>query len=215
MGICILNRIIIASKNTAKIAEIKSVLRLKNIEYLDLGDLLFDGTIEESGSTFRENALIKAAAVYNVFRLPVIADDSGLVVPLLGGQPGVYSARFSGPRATDEQNNDLLLRKLQDIEGKGRKAWFACVALFYHASGEYNAAEGKVHGYISNRPAGSNGFGYDPLFFLPEYGKTMAQLPGEEKNRISHRGKAFRELRNHILAFFKEQRDGGLCSRGF
>jgi XTP/dITP diphosphohydrolase len=204
MGIPILNSIIIASKNTAKIAEIKSILLLNDIELLGLDELLFDGTIEESGSTFEENALIKAEAVYKMFRLPVIADDSGLVVPLLGGQPGVFSARFSGLRATDEQNNDLLLRKLQGIEEKGRKAWFSCVALFYYAQEEYKVAEGKVHGYIASSPAGSNGFGYDPLFFLPEYGKTMAQLPGKEKNRISHRGKAFRGLRIHITTFFKE-----------
>ncbi len=170
-----------------------------------MGDLNFVGPIEESGSTFRENALIKAEVVFNMFRLPVIADDSGLVVPLLDGQPGVFSARFSGPRATDEQNNELLLQKMQGMEGQGRKAWFSCVALFYYAQGEYKVAEGKVHGTIANTPAGSNGFGYDPLFFLPQYGKTMAQLTGEEKNRISHRGNAFRGLRIHIMTFLKNR----------
>jgi XTP/dITP diphosphohydrolase len=189
-----LNKIVIASKNIGKISEIRNILMLENVEFLDLRALDFEENIEESGRTFRENALIKAEAVFGRYGIPVVADDSGLSVGALGGRPGVMSARFSGLRATDKTNNELLLEMLRGVPHKARRASFFCAAVFYHCRGEYLYAEGRVDGFIAMEPAGRNGFGYDPLFYLPDFGKTMAQLPREVKNTISHRSKAFREL---------------------
>ena len=189
-----LNKIVIASKNSGKISEIREILTLENVQFLDLGSLGFENRIEENGLTFRENAVIKAESVFKRYGLPVVADDSGLSVAALGGKPGVMSARFSGPLATDEANNDLLLALLKGLPAQERDAFFFCAAVFYHGRGEYLYAEGRVDGVIAMEPVGENGFGYDPLFFLPPFGKTMAQLSREEKNAVSHRSKAFRSL---------------------
>jgi XTP/dITP diphosphohydrolase len=189
-----LNKIVIASKNSGKISEIREILALENVEFLDLGTLGFEERIEENGRTFRENAVIKAEAVFRRYGIPVVADDSGLSVAALGGKPGVMSARFSGPDATDGANNDLLLGMLSGVPREARGAFFFCAAVFCHGLGEYLYAEGRVDGLIAMEPSGENGFGYDPLFFLPGFGKTMAQLPREVKNAVSHRSKAFREL---------------------
>jgi len=199
-----LNKIIIASENSGKIREVKKILSLHDVQFLDPGDMSYSGYIEETGKTFDENALIKAEALYREFELPVIADDSGLCVASLGGEPGVYSARFAGPDATDEQNNRLLLKRLKNVHDRARTAWFSCTAVFYYDSGRYFKAEGKVHGTITHSPVGKNGFGYDPIFFLPEYEKTMAQLTMEEKNKISHRGKAFRKLKEYIEEYIRK-----------
>jgi XTP/dITP diphosphohydrolase len=189
-----LNKIVIASKNRGKISEIRGILMLENVEFLDLGTLGFDERVEETGLTFRENAVIKAEAVFRRYGIPVVADDSGLSVAALGGKPGVMSARFSGPRATDRSNNELLLRMLSEVPPEERCARFFCAAVFYRGGGEYLYAEGTIDGFIAMEPAGENGFGYDPLFYLPDFGKTMAQVAPEVKNSISHRSKAFREL---------------------
>ncbi len=196
--------IIIASKNKGKISEIKKILSLKEVELLDLSELSFSSSIEESGITFRENALIKAETVFSLYKIPVIADDSGLSVWCLGGKPGVFSARFAGPDASDEGNNRLLLEKLQGIPDEERTAWFCCAAIFYHSTGKYFVSEGKVDGEITQSPVGKNGFGYDPIFFIPEYGKTMAQLSAHEKNRISHRALAFRGLKKYIEEYLRK-----------
>lgn len=189
-----MNNIVIASKNRGKISEIRDIMKIENVEFLDLETLGFDERIEETGLTFRENAVIKAEAVFQRYGVPAVADDSGLSVAVLGGKPGVMSARFSGPRATDRANNELLLRMLRGVPREERGASFICAAVFHRGRGEYLYAEGKVDGFIAMEPAGKNGFGYDPLFFLPDFGKTMAQLEPEVKNAISHRSKAFREL---------------------
>jgi XTP/dITP diphosphohydrolase len=189
-----LNKIVIASKNRGKITEIRDIFMLENVELLGLDELGFKEHIEERGRTFRENAIIKAEAVFDRYGIPVVADDSGLSVAALGGKPGVMSARFSGPNATDESNNELLLEMLRGVPEDARNASFFCAAVFCHGRGECLCAEGRVDGFIAPRPAGENGFGYDPLFFLPDFGKTMAQLPPEVKNAISHRSKAFRQL---------------------
>jgi len=199
------NRIVIASKNSGKVREIRSILGSlsKDIVILDLTQLSFAGIIEETGKTFEENALIKAKAVYNEFKIPVIADDSGLCVEALDGRPGVFSARFAGPEATDEENNLLLIEKLRNVREADRKAWFSCVAVFYYADNRYFSCEGRVYGVITDRPGGSGGFGYDPLFYLPSFGKTMAQLTSVEKNGISHRGRAFGALKEYIEGYFR------------
>lgn len=191
-------KIIIASKNSGKIIEIKKILSLRNVELLDFHGLEYPDEIDESGSTFEENAFIKAKAVYGKYHLPVIADDSGLCVSALGGEPGIHSARFAGSEARDEDNIRLLLQRLQDVPNSGRKAYFMCSAVFYYDSGQYYLAEGKVSGFITRSPTGIHGFGYDPVFYLPQYGKTIAQLEDREKNRISHRFIAFRKLKKYI-----------------
>jgi len=187
------------------VREIRDILDSlsKGIEILDLTQLPFTGIIEENGKTFEENALIKAKAVYDEFKLPVVADDSGLCVEALDGRPGVFSARFAGPEATDEENNLLLIEKLRNVREAGRKAWFSCVAVFYYADNRYFICEGRVYGVITDRPGGSGGFGYDPLFYLSSLGRTMAQLTPAEKNGISHRGMAFGALKEYIEGYFR------------
>jgi len=204
-GICVKNRIVIASKNSGKVREIHGILSSTSprIEILDLTELSYAEKIDEIGNNFIENAIIKAKAVYVKFKLPVIADDSGLCVEALGGRPGVFSARFAGPYATDEENNRLLIEKMKNVREKDRKAWFSCVAVFYYAENRYFSCEGRVYGVIAEKPVGRGGFGYDPLFYLPSYGKTMAQLKSAEKNSISHRGKAFRALKKYIDEYFR------------
>lgn len=198
-----MNKIIIASRNRGKISEIRKILSLENIEVLDLRALAFNGDIDESGSDFKENALIKAVEVFSRYRLPVLADDSGLSVSYLGGKPGVFSARFAGPEAGDEENNNLLLEKLRGTTEGERKAWFTCAAVFYYDTGRYFYSEGRIDGVITDTPAGMNGFGYDPLFFIPDRGKTMAQLSEDEKNEVSHRAQAFKRINRYIKDYFR------------
>ena len=200
------NRIIIATKNKGKSREIKDIIKIDGVEFIDLNDLNFNDEIEETGKTFAENALIKASTVYQLYRMPVIADDSGLVVDALGGKPGVYSARYAGENATDEENYNKLLKEMNGVPDIERKARFVCVAVFYYDIDKYYLEKGEVEGYITYNPVGEEGFGYDPVFYVPEFKKTMAELPPEIKNRISHRGKAFRKLRPHIIEYIKKQK---------
>jgi len=190
--------------NSGKVREIRAIIGSvrPEMEILDLTELPYAEKIDETGNSFKENALIKAKAVYTEFKLPVVADDSGLCVEALDGLPGVLSARFAGPNATDEENNRLLIEKLKNVREEERKAWFSCAAVFYYAENRYIHCEGRVWGVIAEQPRGSDGFGYDPLFYLPSFGKTMAQLKSSEKNRISHRGKAFRALKKHIEEYY-------------
>jgi XTP/dITP diphosphohydrolase len=205
-----LNKIVIASRNSGKVSEIRDILTLEDVEFLDLATLGFEERIEESGRTFRENAVIKAETVFRRYGIPVVADDSGLSVEALGGKPGVMSARFAGPHATDRANNELLLEMLSGVPEEARGAFFFCTAVFCHDRGQYLYADGRVDGLIVKEPSGGFGFGYDPLFFLPDLGKTMAQIPREVKNAVSHRAKAFRELgrliRLHGPAIFRGHR---------
>jgi XTP/dITP diphosphohydrolase len=200
----ILDELLIASRNRGKVTEIREILSLENVDILDLHELGFEGEIEESGDTFEENALIKARAVFRRYNRPVVADDSGLVVPFLDGEPGVRSARYAGPDATDRENNDLLLSRLRDANGKEREAFFHCVAVFYTGPGGYQTAEGTVHGIIARELHGTGGFGYDPLFHVVQHGRTLAQLDNAQKNAISHRGMAFRTLKRHVSAYLAE-----------
>jgi XTP/dITP diphosphohydrolase len=196
-----LHNIIVASKNRGKISEIRTILSLPGVAISDLYDIGYTDEIAETGETFEENALIKAKAVFNHCHCPVIADDSGLVVPYLHGEPGVRSARFAGPHATDHENNELLLKRLSEASGIERKAYFYCLALFYTEHDRYFTSDGKVHGRIALEPAGRGGFGYDPLFYVPAYEKTMAQLSNTVKNTISHRAGAFNALKVHITHY--------------
>jgi XTP/dITP diphosphohydrolase len=199
-----LNNLIIASRNRGKVSEIRSILDIDNLDYQDLESLGFNDDIAETGSSFEENALLKARAVYGQYHLPVVADDSGLAVDYLRGAPGIYSARFAGPGASDEENNELLISMLDGVPPGLRSAYFVCCACFFYDTDLYVTTTGSVSGFITYEPEGENGFGYDPLFYLPEYKKTMAQLTDEEKNRISHRAVSFRKLKPHIEEYFHD-----------
>jgi XTP/dITP diphosphohydrolase len=152
----------------------------------------------ENGATFAENALIKAAAASQATNLPTIADDSGLCVEILGGNPGVFSARYAGEGAGDAANNGKLLQELGGVPLESRKAAFICVIALCMPGEEPLFFNGELHGLILDRAAGGGGFGYDPLFMVPEYGKTLAELPLEIKNRISHRGRAVAALKEYL-----------------
>jgi XTP/dITP diphosphohydrolase len=195
------HRVIVATSNPGKLAEIRAALAFPGWEFVTAADLGAEcPEVEEDGETFVDNALIKAFAYRGLFRLPALADDSGLVVDALNGDPGIRSARYSGERATDEQNNALLLRNLGGVPAANRTARFQCGVVYVDDHGMPSAAYGICEGSIGLSARGSGGFGYDPLF-LPAAtpGRTMAQLDMEEKNAISHRGHALRALRDRLL----------------
>jgi XTP/dITP diphosphohydrolase len=185
-------KIIFATKNAGKFREVAHILREEYFELLSLNDFNNVGEIVEDGLTFEENALIKAKIVYETFKLPVIADDSGLVVEQLNGEPGIYSARYAGENATDEENNLRLIEKVKDLP-EPHRAKFVCAAVYYNENIILNAV-GEVIGRLLLEPRGKNGFGYDPLFLPDGYDQTTAELSLDEKNKISHRSKAFRSL---------------------
>lgn len=183
-----MEKIILASSNKGKIAEFKEILGDK-FEILSLKEVGFFDEIEENGSTFEENALIKANAIFEKFGEYVIADDSGLVCPSLGGEPGVYSARYAGNHDT-KANNKLLIKNLQ---GKDRNAYFEC-ALVLLGKGVDIRVSGRTHGIILDKECGDKGFGYDPLFFSNDLQKCFGLCSSEEKNNVSHRGRAIKSL---------------------
>ena len=187
-------KIVLASSNAGKLREIARILGDLDIEVLPQSDFGVSDA-DETGTTFVENALIKARHAMEATGLPAIADDSGIVVDALDGRPGVYSARYAGPDATDADNNALLLKELEGVPRSERGAAFHCVACFVRPGDEGSVvAEGEWRGSILSEPRGKGGFGYDPLFLVPELGCSSAELSAEEKNRRSHRGKALREL---------------------
>jgi len=161
-----------------------------DIEIRSLNDYQEIPDIDEDGESFFENALKKAKVVSEHTGETVLADDSGLEVEYLGGKPGVYSSRYSGADATDSRNIKKLLETLEGVSVEKRSASFRCVLIFYQPGGRYRSFEGRLHGIIHDKPVGDGGFGYDPVFYLPEMGLTVAQLPPEMKNRISHRSRA-------------------------
>lgn len=192
-----MKKIFIASKNKGKINEIKSYLFPFEYEVFSLLDFHGIEDIPETGSTFEENALIKAKAVYNIVKIPVLSDDSGLLVDYLNGDPGVYSARYAGKDSTDEKNTELLLQNLTGVDGIDRNAKFKCVMVLFDGINE-RYFEGVCDGRITLEPRGSGGFGYDPVFIPDGYDRTFAELPVEIKNKISHRGNALRSLVKYI-----------------
>lgn len=187
-----MKKIVLATGNQGKLYEFCSLTCRYLWTVLSLKDFPDLPVIEETGATFLENARVKAVSVAEKTGLIVLADDSGLEVDYLGGMPGVYSARFAGEGRNDQKNNEKLLDMLEGVANHLRTARFCCTIAVAHPSGQVEYCEGFCEGQILTEPLGTNGFGYDPLFFLPDYGKTMAQLTTEEKNVISHRGKAFK-----------------------
>ena len=193
------NRLVIASQNLNKVKEIKSILVDLNYEVLPAFQVIGTLEIEEDGSTFEENAKKKALLTAKAADCLALADDSGLEVAVLNNQPGVYSARYAGEQATDEDNNQKLLSALADIPEGSRQARFRCVIAIADPQGKVVTCEGICNGRITFEPRGDNGFGYDPLFLVEEYGKTFAELETGIKNKISHRAMALQKAKE-ILA---------------
>jgi XTP/dITP diphosphohydrolase len=188
-------RIILASRNEGKIREINAILEDLDIETLSLNDYKYLPDINEDGTSFFENALKKARIISELTGEMVLADDSGLEVECLGGEPGVYSSRYSGNGATDSNNIKKLLERMEGVSVEKRSASFRCVLVLYEPDGGYVSFEGSLKGIINDEPVGDGGFGYDPVFFLPELGLTVAQLPLEMKNRLSHRARAIEKFK--------------------
>lgn len=185
-------RIVAATKNQGKIREIQAILGSLDVEVISQGDADIDVDIEETGTTFEQNALIKARAVAMMCDDIVLADDSGLCVDCLDGRPGVYSARYAGENADDQQR----MQKLLDEVGaeKNRKARFVSVVAVILPDGREVTQHGEVEGEITYEPKGTNGFGYDPIFYCNDLKKTFAEASDEEKNQVSHRGRALEKL---------------------
>ena len=191
-------KIIFASKNRGKIRELKALFEGMDINLFSLYDYPDAPHIIEDGNTFLENALKKARVISEYTGGTIIADDSGLEVDYLEGAPGIHSARYSKAGATDEKNIRKLLEELKGVPTEKRGAAFRCALVLYRTDGTFETFEGKLEGRIAAEPAGSEGFGYDPVFIAPEYGKTVAQLDPETKNRISHRAVAFAKLKKSL-----------------
>ena len=190
--------IVLASHNRNKAQEIQMLLG--NQFHVILQQAFDIPPIEETGSTFEENALLKAKTVYDIIGLPVIGDDSGLEVVALNNQPGVYSSRFAGDNASDDDNIDKLLRKMHNIPTEKRTARFRCVVAFLGTSSDDRPVffEGEWAGYIAKERRGKNGFGYDPVFVDLQSNLTAAELESDQKNKISHRGKAMQSLKSYL-----------------
>jgi XTP/dITP diphosphohydrolase len=185
-----MNRLLLATSNRGKIIEYHQILNGLPYEFVSLEDLGIKGNVKEDYPTYRENALHKASAYAEKSGLMTLADDSGLEVDVLGGQPGVLSARYAGENATDADRVNLLLSNLKDVPLEKRTAKFVCVIALTLPGVKSELYYGECKGLITFKPAGENGFGYDPVFYFTEMNKTMAELPPEIKNRVSHRGKA-------------------------
>ena len=188
-------KLVLASKNEKKLWEMDEILSSLGIEVISEAQAGVDVEVEETGTTFEENSLLKAKAVMEASGLPAIADDSGLCVDALGGAPGVYSARYGGPELDDTGRYRLLL---ENMKGQPRGARFVSVITCCFPNGDVLTARGECPGTIAFAPMGEGGFGYDPVFFLPKLKKTFAQLTPEEKNAISHRGLALRAFREKL-----------------
>jgi XTP/dITP diphosphohydrolase len=193
-------RLVLATQNRNKIIEIRNKFTgVSGLELVSLGDFPGAPDIVEDGNTFRDNAAKKARGIAVFTGHLSMADDSGLEVDALGGRPGVYSARYGGASATDEGRNRMILDEMRAVPPPLRTARFVCVIALCTPDGECLYAEGECDGVIADTMKGSRGFGYDPIFFLPDRGKTMAELPLEEKNRISHRAKALEKARELLM----------------
>ena len=207
--------LVIATKNKGKSAEIKGFLKDFPIEVKDLNDFGPIPEAVEDGKTFEENAYKKASFTAKILGLPALADDSGLEVEALAGEPGVYSARYAGPNATDPENNAKLIQALSGCEG--RKARFCCVLSLAVPAGPALTYEASCEGIILDSPRGENGFGYDPLFLYPPAGKTFAEMTMEDKLAVSHRGRALSNLRDEfgkVLLWLDRRRDEEDLRRG-
>ena len=186
-------KVVLASKNPHKLIEIDEITRKLGIELILQSELGIDIDVEETGTTFEENSLIKAEAVMKATGLPAMADDSGIAVDALNGAPGVYSARYGGdPSLSDHDRKMLLLKNTEHVPDGSRQAQFVCVITMVNPDGEVIQARGEIHGELTREPRGENGFGYDPIFYYPPAGMTTAEMSSEEKHKVSHRGNALK-----------------------
>jgi XTP/dITP diphosphohydrolase len=190
--------LVVATRNMGKLKEIRRLLEAQGVKILGLDKFPEAPEVEEDGDTFAANATKKAEAFVRATGLPCLADDSGLVVAALQNRPGVHSARFSGDKATDHSNNSKLLDEMAMVPEKQRQAAFCCVMALSLPGEPTRLFEGRVEGLILHEEKGDGGFGYDPLFWLPEFDCTMAELPLDIKNRISHRGQALRQVVEYL-----------------
>lgn len=198
-------KVVLASKNKHKLIEISKITEKFDIELVMESDLGVDIDVEETGTTFEENSFLKANAVMQATGLPALADDSGIAVDALNGEPGVYSARYGFDESLDDWGRlQLLLKNMENVPDGQRQAQFVCVITLVMPDGQTIQARGEVHGELLRAPAGEGGFGYDPIFYYPPYGKTLAEVTPEEKNQVSHRAKA-------LQAFYQKLKEANLC----
>ena len=193
-----MEKLTFATGNEGKMREVRLILQDLGFPVLSMKEAGVSLDIEENGTTFAENAMIKARAVWEKTGGIVLADDSGLVVDYLGGEPGVYSARYMGEDTSYEIKNRNIIERLANAEGKERSARFVCNIAAVLEDGRVIQREAYMEGLIAKEPAGNGGFGYDPILYLPEFGKTSAELTMEEKNQISHRGKALEAMKKAL-----------------
>ena len=198
-------KVVLASKNAHKLQELQDILSAQGVEVILESAAGVDVEVKETGTTFEENSLLKARAVMEASGLPAIADDSGLMVDALNGAPGVYSARYGGPGLDDAGRYRLLLENMRGV--LDRKCRFVSAITLCMPSGDIVTARGECPGTLAYAPQGENGFGYDPIFFVPEKKKTFAQLTAEEKNAISHRGRALQLFQEKLSAYLAGQKE--------
>ncbi|WP_270180601.1 XTP/dITP diphosphatase [Alkalihalobacillus sp. CinArs1] len=189
-----MRKLLVATKNSGKVKEFKRRFETEQLQVISLLDMEEAPDVEETGTTFAENAVLKAETIMRMTNQIVIADDSGLVIDALDGEPGVYSARYAGPEKDDEANIDKVLTELNDVPDDKRTASFQCVLAVAIPGKNTEIFSGSCEGRIAHERSGYEGFGYDPIFFVPSYQKTMAELSPEEKDSISHRGEALDRL---------------------
>lgn len=198
-------KVVLATNNADKIGEFQSYLKGFHVEFFSLKD--FPGVVlKEEATTLRENALQKARIAAQTTGLWALADDTGLFVEALNGKPGVFSSRYAGERATYSENVAKLLQEMEKIPGQERGAYFSCVMALVHADGREVVVEGRLEGSVTFQPKGQHGFGYDPIFYLPDRDSTLAELSLGEKNKISHRGRALFKVRGVLEGMIKMER---------
>lgn len=198
-----MKQIVLATNNPHKIEEISFMLRNFPLMVLSKKDFENFPDVEETGKTLEDNAILKAKAIYQFTKLPSMADDSGLEVPYLGNRPGVNSARYAGPQCSFEDNNRKLIGELEGVPENERSALFRCVIAICFGDGDVEVVQGKVVGKITTEIRGKQGFGYDPVFYLPYFKKTFAEMDSEEKNKISHRAIALNKAREVLIRRFE------------
>ncbi len=192
-------KVVLASKNQHKLVEISKILEKLDIQLVLQSELGVDIDVEETGTTFEENSLQKAMAVMQATGMPALADDSGIAVDALNGEPGVYSARYGFDESLDDWGRLLLLLKnTENVPDGQRQAQFVCVISLVTPEGKVIQTRGEVHGELLRQPAGQGGFGYDPIFYYPPYGKTLAEVSAEEKNQVSHRARALKKMYDRL-----------------
>lgn len=200
-------KVVLASKNKHKLEEISKITEKFDMELVLESELGVDIDVEETGSTFEENSFLKAEAVMKATGLPALADDSGIAVDALNGEPGIYSARYGFDESLDDWGRlNLLLKNTENVPDDKRQAKFVCVITLVTPQGQTIQARGEVHGMLLRAPAGENGFGYDPIFYYPPFGKSLAQVSPEEKNRVSHRA-------NALKAFYEKLKEAGYADK--